>query len=155
MKDNKVKYKTATCHSLFQLCSRSRRWSLEGRPMPKQPLLKSERCWHTRGITDFSLAVSSWNYPAIPKWISTNLTVLPCLTWRTVYSVVSGDYLIAVKSALLTVALKTEPCGIRLNFPTPRAQMGGWNAIPSPLDLSTWKHSLINFYWLAALIHSL
>lgn len=155
IKDNKIKYETAICHSLSQLCSRSQCWSLECCCMPKQLLVKSDRCWHTRGITDFSLAVSSWNYPAIPKWISTNLTVLPRLTWRTVYSVVSGDYLIAVKSVRLTVALKTELCRIWLNFPTLRAQMGGWNAILSPLNLSTWKHSLINFYWLAALIHSL
>lgn len=124
--------------------------------MPKQLLLKSDRCWHTREITDFSLAVSSWNYPAIPKWISTNLTVLPRLTWRTVYSVVSGDYLIAVKSLLLTVALKMELCGIRLNFLTLQAQMGGWNTILIFFfKLSTWKPSLIKFYWLAALIHSL
>lgn len=120
---------------------------------------KSDRCWHTQGNTDFSLAVSSWNYPAIPKWISTNLTVLPLLTWCTVYSVVSRDYLIAVKPVLLSVAFKTELCVMWLNFLTLLVQMGGWNSIFFLsfffAKLSTWELLLINFSWLAALIHSL
>lgn len=122
---------------------------------PKQPLLKSAAHWHTRGITDFALAVSSWNYPAIPKWISTNLTVLPLLTWCTVYSVVSGDYLIAVKPVLFIVAFKIEQCVMWLNFPTSQAQMGGWNSMFF-WKLCTWEHLMPNPVLLAAaLIHSL
>lgn len=46
---------------------------------------------------------------------------------------------------------------IWLSFLALQAQMGGWNTILIFffLKLSTWKHSLIKFYWLAALIHPL
>lgn len=128
-------------------------WTIAALWVPKQLPLKSDICWHTQGITDFSLAVSSWNYPATPKWISTNLTVLPLLTWCTVYSVVSGDYLIAVKSVLFIVAFKIEQCVMCFNFLTFQAQMGGWNSVFF-WKLSTWEH-WIKFYWLEDSTHSL
>lgn len=115
--------------SSFGLEVNFRIWNTAALWVSKQLLLKNDICWHTQGITDFSLAVSSWNYPAIPKWISTNLTVLPLLTWCAVYSVVSRDYLIAVKPVLFIVAFKIEQCVMWLNFLTLQAQMGGWNSM--------------------------
>lgn len=78
-----------------------------------------------------------------------------CLSgvWWTVYSVVSGDYLIAVKSVLFIVAFKKEQYAVLLNFLTLQAQMGGWNSMFF-WKLSTWEHLYwIKFYWLAALVH--